>query len=364
MATRGPIAFADVLSGAVQSTAAAGVGEAEHPPSSVEQMVADLRRLQEKNKAAVKAEKARELSGPAAAAGRAKQLSVIGNSAARGGEPVGAQARSNGTSATEPVRLPFWPDSRRGVSNDMARSALFTVRQGQERINFKGHHVAALKNLEIIYTGEELRQRDEDVLLQLLHFGRLGNIEEPVSFVARDMLQQLGWTINSRSYRELAESISRMQASSIHLVNRTAETERRYGGSLIRSFEYQTKGDSGAAQWIVTFEKRIIRLFSHVSYTQIDWEQRLSLSAMTKWLHSFYFTHQRPYPMKVATLRDLCGSSTKSLARFRQAIKQSLAELVTVGFLTSWSVDKDSDLVVVVRQLELPAPLVDSAAAG
>lgn len=266
------------------------------------------------------------------------------------------QVKRKSLTEAEQTRLPFWPENRRGVSNDMARSALFTVRQNSTREHFRGHQVAALKNVDIIYTGEELRQRDEDVLLQLLHFGRVAQIGDPIQFTAREMLQQLGWTVNSRSYKELAESIDRMKASSIHVVTRQADEERRFAGSLVRSFEYETRAKlgGGAGRWTVTFEPRIIKLFSHVAYTQIDWDQRKQLTPVAKWLHGFYFTHQKPFPMKVDTLRRLCGSANQELFRFRFSLREALASLVTIGFLKSWAIDKESDLVSVERQAMLP----------
>jgi len=358
MAMRQPKMFGEVLSGLEQSSVTTEASAGGKLPSDMETMLDNLRALQERNRredaeAKEKGAPGAELRSGSARPRVATAKQPVAEKADR--QPVKQASDKRQSmrvlSEKEAPRLPFWPDSRRGVSNDMARSALFTVRQGQERSNFKGKRVASLKNVEIIYTGEELRQRDEDVFFQLLHYGRLANIDDPISFVAVDMLQQLGWTINSRSYRELADSITRMKASSIHIVTRTDGEERGYGGSLIRSFEYRTKLNSGAAQWIITFEKRIINLFSRVSYTQIDWEQRLRLSVLSKWLHTFYFTHQVPFPMKVATLRELCGSSTKNLAKFRQQMRGSLDELVSIGFLTSWSISKESDLVEVVRNL-------------
>jgi len=367
MHTQRPMAFGEVITEALSSMEEAPVAGPSKSQTEADRLVERLRAKQRINleeiaadKSATAAEKQKRTASrpavPAAAqppaAGSAKDV------------PRSAKTAIRVLGANEPPRLPYWPEHRRGVSNDMARSALFTVGQGRERVQFKGHRVRTLKNVDLIYTGEELRQRDEDVLLQLLHFGRLAHIDDPISFVAADMLQQLGWTINSRSYRELAESIGRMQASSIHLVRRSGEAEIRFGGSLIRSFEYQTKGDKGAAQWIVTFEKRIICFFSPTSYTQIEWQQRLSLSVLTKWLHTFYFTHQKPFPMKVDTIRDLCGSTTKNLSKFRQALRASLTELEEVGFLKKWDISKGSDLVEVIRHFEPAVMEIQLAAAS
>jgi hypothetical protein len=74
------------------------------------------------------------------------------------------------------------------------------------------------------------------------------------------------------------------------------------------------------------------------------------LGSLAKWLHSYYVTHRNPYPIKVASIRELCGSSTKALYKFRQALGQALNELKKVQFLKEWKIDK-KDLVHVKRVL-------------
>jgi len=309
-------------------------GTGERALSDTEAMVENLRRMQARNKAETAAVGASSNNSPKAGQG----------------SPSRVLAEKPKPPSSDQL-LPYWADNRRAVSNDMARSSLFTVRQKEKRLHFRAHSVATMKNVEIRYTGEELRQRDEDVLLQLMHYGRLAKVGEPIRFVAKDMLDQLGWGHNNRAYNDLAESIDRMKASSLQIVTRLSNGERRFGGSLVRSFETRSQmGDSRTAKWAVTFEPRIIALFSHAAYTQIDWDQRRTLSPIAKWMHSFYFTHQNPFPMKVATLRQLCGSASKELFRFRYVIRGALDELVKVGFLRAWALDKESDLVEVFRQ--------------
>lgn len=321
-------------------------GTSETPLSDTEAMVENLRRMQARNKAEIAAFKATEVTAAASASSANRTKPGQGSPSKVLDEKLNKPASSD-------QLLPYWADNRRAVSNDMARSSLFTVRQKEKRLHFRAHSVATMKNVEIRYTGEELRQRDEDVLLQLMHFGRLAKVGEPIRFVAKDMLDQLGWGHNNRAYNDLAESIDRMKASSLQIVTRLSNGERRFGGSLVRSFETRSQmGDSRTEKWAVTFEPRIIALFSHAAYTQIDWDQRRKLSPIAKWMHSFYFTHQKPFPMKVATLRQLCGSASKELFRFRYVIRGALDELVTVGFLRSWALDKESDLVEVFRQHE------------
>ncbi len=249
------------------------------------------------------------------------------------------------------VQLPIWRDDRRGMPNDLVRSALFTIGNSrQKRVFRKNTVIAALGDVEITYTGEELRQDDEDVFLQLVHLARLAPLGETVEFTAHAMLKALRWSTDSRAYQRLRDSINRLAATGLSVSNR----DNGYNGSLVRDFEWkQTNGTSSRA-WRVRLERRIIALFGRVTYTQIDWEQRLKLGNLAKWLHSFYYTHGNPYALKVRTIHALSGSTTRDLSKFRQTLRSALDELAHVGFLEDWRIDRRTDLVHVSRVSSKP----------
>jgi hypothetical protein len=241
------------------------------------------------------------------------------------------------------VQLPLWGEDRRGVPNDLVRSALFTVgNKSQKRTYLKEAVIAALGEVQITYTGEELRQDDEDVFLQILHLSRTVPLGQHIDFTAYSLLQALGWTTDGRAYDRLKRSLVRLKATSLSVSNAT----RGYAGSLIRSFEWQNQDNEQGRMWRICLESKIIALFGHTTYSQIIWDQRQRLGPLAKWLHSFYFTHADPFPMKTQTLRTLCGSVVKDLFKFRQNIKSALQELVDVGFLVSWEIDRNDNVHV------------------
>jgi hypothetical protein len=244
-------------------------------------------------------------------------------------------------------QLPLWPDQRRGVPNDLVRGALFTV--GNVRIKrgyLRNAVIATLSGIEIRYTGEELRQDDQDVFLQIVHLARLIPLGAPVKFTAHAMLKALKWHPNVRSYARLRDTVARLKATGLEVRG----DQRGYSGSLIRDFAWKddSTGES-SREWAVRLEPEIAALFGHVAYSQIEWEQRLALGQMAKWLHSFYHTHRRPLPIKVDTLRRLCGSATKDLSKFRQLLRDALQELRSIAFLSDFAIDSKRDLVRVVR---------------
>ncbi|MBK1724428.1 plasmid replication initiator TrfA [Thiocystis violacea] len=256
------------------------------------------------------------------------------------------------------VQLPLWPDIQRGVPNHLVRGALFTIGNHRTpRAYRKGMLIDTLNGVEIIYTGEELRQSDEDVFLQVVHLGRLCPLGAPIMFTAHSLLKALCWPSNSRSYLRLRESLARLQASALEVRTQNGG----YSGSLIRDFVWKNDNDTGESDrhWIVRLEPRIAALFDHMSYTQIDWEQRLKLGVLAKWLHAFYYTHRTPYALKTETIRRLSGSTTRDLSKFRQLLRKALAELVEVGFLRSQSICIQTDLVYVQRAPSVKTSVIE-----
>lgn len=247
------------------------------------------------------------------------------------------------------------------MPNAFARSALFNVanmRKG-DRQNMKRHPVAALKGISITYTGEELRQDDEDVFLQILHIARMHELGTHVRFTAYSMITELGWTRNKGSYKRLVDCLDRMKASAVAVTVQSAVGIREnYTGSLIRSFRWrEASTDAPLREWEILLEKEIIALFNPHSYSRLDWKLRLKLPPLAKWLHSFYHSHSDPYPYKVETLHALTASGIADLYKFRYKLKQALALLVERGFLVSAEIDARTDNVMVershVRRLDL-----------
>lgn len=263
--------------------------------------------------------------------------------------PAPARSATTPSSVTASTALPVWPASRRGIPNELVRCALFTVSTGQERKRFKNCPIAALRNRSVTYTGPELRQRDEDVYLQLLHIARGHPIADWVEFKTVDLLRAVGWTISGRSRSELRETIERLQEGILGITVVGDVSTRLFSHHLIRSFELTTSRIRKNEQWWrVKFEPEILSLYEGYTYTSLHWEQRLQLTPIGKWLHAWYSTHRQPLPMKVAMLHELSGSTDAHLPHFRAVLRALHQSLVAVGFLESWHLD-ERDRFNVVR---------------
>ena len=254
--------------------------------------------------------------------------------------------------------LPLWQQGQRGLPNALALSALFNIanlRSGGDRQYFTSATIASSKCIVLVYTGQELRQDDEDVFLQVLHLAKEQKMGENIFFTTHSMLVALGWTINSESYKRLTICMDRLKATSVRLtVEGQGGRTMGFAGSLVGEFEWQEKeSNDPLREWSVSLEKNIVKLFAPDTYSLIHWQTRLDLPPLAKWLHSYYSTHRDPFPHKVETLHKLTASNNKGLRQFRQKLKAALEQLVECGFLASARVDAKSDLVHVARKHQI-----------
>ena len=80
-------------------------------------------------------------------------------------------------------QLPLWPEGIRCAPNEFLRSALFNARnRNQRRRYLQQETLAIIGSGRITYTGEELRQDDATVWLQLIQMARDTPLGSSVEF--------------------------------------------------------------------------------------------------------------------------------------------------------------------------------------
>ena len=252
------------------------------------------------------------------------------------------KAQKKAATPDRQLKLELWPDEVRGVPNAILRGALFGV--GQERtVHKKRTLVAAVEGYEIRFKGETFNQTDLDVLEGMLHLAMPHPLGKRVEFTVHSFLKALGRGTSGKHHEEFKEQVMRLVTGGIEITDTKARVT--FMGTLVsKAFREE---DSG--RYVVIFDKDMLNLYE-AGYSHIDWSQRMALgkSTLAKWLHGFYATHAKPYPYKVETLHNLCGSADKSLRSFRQKLKKALDELVCVRAIDSWIIDQN-DLVTVQR---------------
>ena len=85
---------------------------------------------------------------------------------------------------------------------------------------------------------------------------------------------------------------------------------------------------------------KLAAFYGRTQWTQLDWEQRQQLRGkpLALWLHGFYASHAKSYPLSVAYLHKLSGSQTKQLRYFKKNLAEALSELVTVGAVAAFEI--------------------------
>jgi hypothetical protein len=249
-------------------------------------------------------------------------------------------------SSAKIIQFPLFPEATRPVSNDMARSALFSCVQGKDRRFIKDVLLATVADREIRFTGEQLNQDDHDLLMQMVFMAQHKPLGSWVMVPAYGILQALGRQIGGKQYRELRTDIARLAAAMV--IIRNTETKREmFGHHLIAKAEQDEK----TRHWIYRLDPDLRALYGDITHTLIDWDQRLALKGkdLARWLQLYIASHAKPYPVKVATLRDLSGSRAKALKHFRSKLRSALDDLVDNDDIERWEIEMPQDLLYVER---------------
>lgn len=214
-----------------------------------------------------------------------------------------------------PSQLPLWPEPMRGIPNPILRSALFgAIRRGKRRY-MERESVAAFDGVNLVYTGPRLDQADLDVWEGALHLARLIPLGDRIEFTEKSFLKMIGRGGESgenigKSDREwLRKTLARLKANAIEV----SQGPYVYVGSLIDEYFR----DESTRRYVLVLNPRMKIMFGRDGWTQIDWSIRQALRGypLAQWLHGFYSTHASPYPLKIETLHQLCGSEAGAAAK-------------------------------------------------
>lgn len=252
------------------------------------------------------------------------------------------------------LSFPFWPEQFRALPNEIFRSALFNARnKKQAREYMKEREIIVIGPGRVTYTGEELRQDDETVWLQLIQLAKSQPSGSLIQFTAGSFVKAIGWPHKKDSYTRLRACLSRMQATSLQVVAKRLGEESGKAISMIPEFDWQDKETKKPLRYYsVKIAPTLVKLFGGKGhFTRVEWAQRLDLPAgLATWLHGYFASHSDPHPIKLDTIREGAGLATARIAHVRELVEGALGELVRVKFLTGWRIDgPDKDLVSVER---------------
>ncbi len=247
------------------------------------------------------------------------------------------------------AKLPYWPDFVRGVPNMALRSALFSVSRQPSKPFLQRQVIQVQKGYFILYTGPQLSQSDLNIWEAVLHVAREQKLGTEVRFRAYQILKALGHTDTGKNRASLELHLSRLNATALHI------QAGRYGyeGSLID----EVQRDTHTRQYIIRLNAGLQSLFASHQYTHVEWDIRQALRGkpLAQWLHGYYASHAKPFPVTVLTLHRLCGSEAAELWKFAQTLRTALHHLQKACEANSqlFSYAIQGDLVYIERQ---PSP--------
>lgn len=253
------------------------------------------------------------------------------------------QQRAKDAQERNSTKLRVWADELREAPNEALRCALFTPRnKNQRRELMQNHEIASYGSSKVLYTGEELRQDDLDVWLQILHLARGKQLGETIYFDHNEIKKALGWGWGREKSERLKTILKRLKATAVEF--HSARLGAGVVISMIRKFDFTDLEDGKRKHddWSIELEPEIALLFGGGVYsTRIEWEQRLALKGpLAKWLHGFYSTHKEPHDLTADTLMHAAGSQTTDKFKSRQLLRDAHSELKGVGFLTEFSMSE------------------------
>jgi TrfA protein len=259
------------------------------------------------------------------------------------GHAIEEREKAEGPKQPEPrppakiYQLPLWPKVAPGAPNPLLRSALFPAIQGKDRRMLHKQSIASLNGQEINFTGEQLNQEDLEVWLQVLDLARNHPLGEICHTTAHGLLKALDRPTGNSQHKQLHDSMLRLQAHGLEI----KAGWFTYFGSLIMD---GVKDDT-TRHYVIRINPRMAALFGQ-GWTRLDTTIRRKLRGkpLALWLQAHYATHAKPLPYSVEKLRDLSGSRTKTLKRFREALRNGLTELQATGAIAGWEIDP-GDLV-------------------
>lgn len=246
-------------------------------------------------------------------------------------------------------QLPLWPEEIRCAPNEFLRSALFNARnRNQRRRYLRQETLAIIGKGRITYTGEELRQDDATVWLQLIQMASDTTLGEPVEFIPYSFCKAVGWTPSGETYAHLRKCLTRLQATALAFY--AERTMRIISLSMIPAFCWQDESTGKPLpRYQVKLTPELAALFHGQHFTYLHWAQRRQLpEGLSTWLHGYLASHKQPRPLTLEEIRRAADLTISRPDNLRKVVVYALNALLEAGFLVSWQINGNH--VAVIRR--------------
>lgn len=250
-------------------------------------------------------------------------------------------SRAGSTKNTAPPeQIELWPDGLLKLPanviagpKDISNSAIFTVRNKRmPRASIQNVQIFALGDIEITYTGIELRAQDDELVwLQIIDLAKSKPLETWVNFTPYQLCKAIGWATNGSYYKKIHSCMLRLKATAIQIRQKTDKKGRAF--SMISDFEWQ------ASHHRVKIPAGLQTLFMGDKFSHLQWAKYRKLTPIARRLYDYAASHRFPHPLKLDTFRSLCNSEVKNSQKWKQQLQKACRELVETQLLKVASIE-------------------------
>ena len=226
------------------------------------------------------------------------------------------------------------------AANAAIRSCLFTTGVGQREMFHDYKQIITWhKNLVIRYKGEELRQDDCSLWIQLCKKATLSP-QFRVSCSFYQLLKELKLTDTGPNRKKLREQLDRLFEGKLHITFGNIE----YKGSILPEFAIDSNG-----KIVANLSITISKLLGIHDFSMLNWDVRLSLPPTSQWFHGFLKSQSGPdVIISWDKIKGLSGSKEHNMDNFKRNFRKAVIKpLQGVGFILSARTQKGKLHVVI-----------------
>ena len=246
----------------------------------------------------------------------------------------------------EGLRVEGTPPGMSGAPRRLLQLPLFAVVAPGARRECRNERLPGPDGIELFYTGPQLDQLDLTCYMAVMNLYRARRCDGlcGVSLSLYMLLRELGQCNGKSSRLKALERLRRLGTGVITLVI----GGQRWTGTLLNVYENEARG----RLWVEP-GREFQPFFLGAEWQRLEWNVRLALGrdqlALALW--SYFRTFARPFPVKIATLRERVGSDARDLVHFRSRVKMVMTKVAATlakeqGARFSWSVDANDCLCV------------------
>ena len=235
------------------------------------------------------------------------------------------------------VFLPSWKDATVALPNALLRSALFSASSTNREALFEAP-IAAQGDVVLTLTGHQLCDYDRRVFAACLNHYRDDRPLSPdeaspawVTLSFYQFAQDLDTSYGAKVHKAIRDSLIRLSAAHlrVRMHRRDIPLPRLIDVAFDDGYAGQEPTDCmlrGSDRVAFRIFESMANLFGPADWSAVPQPALNEYAGLASWLASFYSTHAKPYPLKVANLYELSGV-TCELREFRRMLKTALEKL-------------------------------------